>query len=103
MITNPSYKIHHLYVLTSNFLPGPLFVPALRTSCESDVECLPNAVCKNNATQTNQRLKICMCKDGFTEEKESCNCNYSYSSSSFHIYNLFLRHNKWPKRIIKNK
>ncbi|XP_026806339.1 uncharacterized protein LOC113549304 isoform X1 [Rhopalosiphum maidis] len=52
---------------------GPLFVPALKTSCETDVECLPNAICKNNATLTNPRLKICACKDGFTEEKESCN------------------------------
>ncbi|KAL5240382.1 hypothetical protein ACI65C_007792 [Semiaphis heraclei] len=52
---------------------GPLFVPALRTSCETDVECLPNAICKNNATSTNPRLKICACKDGFTEEKDSCN------------------------------
>ncbi|XP_025422780.1 uncharacterized protein LOC112692350 isoform X2 [Sipha flava] len=46
---------------------------ALRTSCETDLECLPNAICKNNATSTNSRLKICMCKDGFTEEKDSCN------------------------------
>ncbi|XP_060870499.1 uncharacterized protein LOC132944945 isoform X2 [Metopolophium dirhodum] len=46
---------------------------ALKTSCETDVECLPNAICKNNATLTNPRLKICACKDGFTEEKESCN------------------------------
>ncbi|XP_025201480.1 uncharacterized protein LOC112599002 isoform X1 [Melanaphis sacchari] len=52
---------------------GPLFVPALKTSCETDVECLPNAICKNNATLTNPRLKICACKDGFIEEKESCN------------------------------
>lgn len=62
-------------LVCTNFLPGPLFFPALRTSCENDVECLPNAVCKNNATASNPRLKICMCKDGFTEEKESCNCN----------------------------
>ncbi|KAL4111868.1 hypothetical protein QTP88_015745 [Uroleucon formosanum] len=52
---------------------GPLFFPALKTSCEADVECLPNAICKNNATLTNPRLKICACKDGFTEENESCN------------------------------
>lgn len=62
-------------MVCTNFLLGPLFVPALRTSCESDVECLPNAICKNNGTISNPRLKICMCKDGFTEEKEACNCN----------------------------
>lgn len=66
-----------LYVVCTNFLPGPLFVPALKTSCETDLECLPNAICKNNATSTNPRLKICACKDGFIEEKESCNCNYT--------------------------
>ncbi|VVC40370.1 Hypothetical protein CINCED_3A023966 [Cinara cedri] len=46
---------------------------ALKTSCETDVECLPNAECKMNATSTNLRLKICVCKDGFVEEKEACN------------------------------
>ncbi|XP_015364550.1 PREDICTED: uncharacterized protein LOC107162246 isoform X2 [Diuraphis noxia] len=55
---------------------------ALRTSCETDVECLPNAICKNNATLTNPRLKICACKDGYTEEKDSCNyadlLNFNY-------------------------
>ncbi|XP_050420743.1 uncharacterized protein LOC126833443 isoform X2 [Adelges cooleyi] len=46
---------------------------ALRSSCETDLECLPNAICLQNGTASNPRLKICTCKDGFIEENEACN------------------------------
>lgn len=68
------YKIQ--YFVCTNFSPGPLFFPALRTSCETNVECFANAECKNNATTTNPRLKICLCKEGFIEKNNVCNCNY---------------------------
>ncbi|XP_050544368.1 uncharacterized protein LOC126907269 isoform X2 [Daktulosphaira vitifoliae] len=46
---------------------------ALRASCETDLECLPNAICLQNGTAANPRLKICTCKEGFIEENEACN------------------------------
>lgn len=82
MSLSNTYKLHYyvklIFVLFNNFLPERLFIPALRMSCELDVECLPNAVCVSNATSTNKRLKICMCKEDFTEENEMCNCNSFY-------------------------